>query len=650
MMMVIPFLLAAAAAAPADTATGNADAYYHYSLGHQARLSGDLSTALDEYRRALKLDPRAGAIHSDMARALAESGRVDEAVGEARLAVDLAPNEPDVRLMLAKTYELQARTRGGDAALRKAIVEYERVVALAPADGQTLWVLGTLYSQQGEHKDAARTWRKFVDLDPASFDAWVQLGKELLAQDDAAGAADALRKALAVDPNSARAYQSLAELYAQKGETDQAVLHYRKALQLDPAGLRTRLALGEVLLRANRAQEAANEADAVLLTDAHNRFALELKGRALRDLKRFDEASVLADKALVEDPRDLKTAYLKVTIAEGRRDFKAAAAALEAILARGHGDESGPEASSNDRVFLVHLGFAYQQLGRFADAAEAFGRAVALGTDADASLVSHRIEALTLARDLPKALVEVRAARVRFPKDVDLANDEAEVLRLQGDVDGAVRVLEALRRERPDDPAVLLALADLDQRAKRYQDAVAVLQRVRELQPGDMRALFQAGAALERLKRHDEAEALFRDALKVDPNAAPVLNYLGYMNADRGVRMEEAVGLIEKALAQDPENGAYLDSLGWALFRLDRLERAEATLRKALSKENRIPSAVMLDHLGDVLKRRGRVPEAIDYWNRALKGEDESGELDRPTVERKIREAQASLDAHNQKP
>ena len=100
-------------------------------------------------------------------------------------------------------------------------------------------------------------------------------------------------------------------------------------------------------------------------------------------------------------------------------------------------------------------------------------------------------------------------------------------------------------------------------------------------------------------------------------------------------------------MALDPENGAYLDSLGWALYRLDRLERAEAQLRKAVTKIG--TNGVVLDHLGDVLKRRGAVREALDYWRKALEGDDESDELDRTVVQRKIREAQAGLDAAQNK-
>jgi Flp pilus assembly protein TadD len=173
-----------------------------------------------------------------------------------------------------------------------------------------------------------------------------------------------------------------------------------------------------------------------------------------------------------------------------------------------------------------------------------------------------------------------------------------------------------------------------------------VLRRAREITPKDLGTLFQLGAVLERQKKSDEAEAVFRDALQIQPDSPPILNYLGYMNADRNVRVAEALELIQKAVALDPANGAYLDSLGWALYRSNKLDAAEESVRKALATQ--ASNAVILDHLGDILKARGRVAEALQSWQKALEGEDEEGELDRGSVARKIREAQAALAAQQQ--
>src|SRR2546428_4371610 len=213
---------------------------------------------------------------------------------------------------------------------------------------------------------------------------------------------------------------------------------------------------------------------------------------------------------------------------------------------------------------------------------------------------------------------------------------------------GALAIVQKVRQKDPRSVEVLVQVADFYQRAKQYPEAESALREARAIQPRDLRTLFQLGAVLEREKSHDAAEAVFREALAVQPDAAPILNYLGYMNADRGVRLEEAVNLLEKAVSLDPENGAYLDSLGWALYRVDRVERAEEQLRKAVTKMG--ANGVAMDHLGDVLKRRGAVRDALAYWRKALQGEDEGEELDRASVQRKIREAQAGLDAAQNKP
>jgi tetratricopeptide (TPR) repeat protein len=623
-----------------------AEAYYHFSLGLQARLIGDTDTSLDEYHKASKLDTGSAAIHVETARLLRESGRQDEALVEAKEAVRLEEDNPDAHLVLGQLYQHGAEGATAEQALRRAASEYETVVRLQPTDGGTILSLASVYNQLQEHKDAARVWQLFLALDPGNFDAQIQLGTELLAAGDSEAAAAALKRAVELQP-SARAYQKLGEIYALAQQSDQAILHYRKALEVDPANLRLRLALGDILHRARRYPEALAEAEAVLAADAKNRYALDLKGRALRDLKQFDPAEKAADEILAQDASDLKAAYLKITISEGRRDFTTAAAQLERILARDRAGEDPAEGASNDRVFLIHLGFAYQQQNRYADAAAAFGRAKRVAGEPDAALLGYHAEALLLAKDLDRALGETRSARTRFPQDPDLANLEATILREKGDLKGALAVVETLRQKSPEDPKVLVQVADFYRRARLFPEAEGALRKAHALEPKSVSVLFQLGAVLERQRRADDAEGIFRQALKLEPDSAPILNYLGYMNADRNVRVEEAVAFIEKALALEPGSGAYLDSLGWAQYRLNRLQPAEDNVRKALEKQ--AGSAVILGHLGDILQRRGHVEEALTCWQKALQGEDEEGELDRPGVERKIREAQTLLHAQDQK-
>jgi tetratricopeptide (TPR) repeat protein len=120
-----------------------------------------------------------------------------------------------------------------------------------------------------------------------------------------------------------------------------------------------------------------------------------------------------------------------------------------------------------------------------------------------------------------------------------------------------------------------------------------------------------------------------------DPLHAQALNYLGYMLADRGERLDESVTYIERALAIDPGNGAYLDSLGWADFKLNKLDLAETNLHRAA--EQRHHDSVIQDHVAQVLFKLGRYQEAVAAWERALAGDGE--QIDRSEIEGKIRAA-----------
>ena len=94
------------------------------------------------------------------------------------------------------------------------------------------------------------------------------------------------------------------------------------------------------------------------------------------------------------------------------------------------------------------------------------------------------------------------------------------------------------------------------------------------------------------------------------------LNYMGYMLADRGVRLDEALNYIKKAVELEPANGAYLDSLGWAYYKLGKYDLAEENLSKAVQHTPNDPT--VQDHLGDVYQKTGRLRQAAAHWERAL--------------------------------
>ena len=149
--------------------------------------------------------------------------------------------------------------------------------------------------------------------------------------------------------------------------------------------------------------------------------------------------------------------------------------------------------------------------------------------------------------------------------------------------------------------------------------------------PDHMGVLFQYGAMLERQALHAEAEKVFRQVIARNPEHGPTLNYLGYTLVERGGRLDEAVALLKRAVALDPFNGVYLDSLGWAYFKLNQLDLAEPNLRAAAEQLPR--DSVVQDHWGDLLAKRGRHADAVEAWRQALAGDGE--QIDRAEIERK---------------
>ncbi len=132
-----------------------------------------------------------------------------------------------------------------------------------------------------------------------------------------------------------------------------------------------------------------------------------------------------------------------------------------------------------------------------------------------------------------------------------------------------------------------------------------------------MRCCSSVGAMYERQKDYDKAEKTFRQVVDSDPSNASALNYLGYMLADRGVRLEEAQQLIERAMKLDPNNYAYLDSLGWVYYQQNKLPEAEQQLTRSVQLSSK--DATIHDHLGDVYFKQGKIKEAIAQWQSSLK-------------------------------
>ena len=252
-------------------------------------------------------------------------------------------------------------------------------------------------------------------------------------------------------------------------------------------------------------------------------------------------------------------------------------------------------------------------------------------------------DAILLSADLLEGLgqhdMAVDAYR-RVPRDAPAFHiaelGRAEALEESGKTDAAIEVLKGLAESHGDVSAVHVALGDALRRLERFEEAAAAYDRAIALfgedDPSQWGVYFARGITHERSDRWKQAEADFRKALELRPDQPQVLNYLGYSYVEKGENMDEALDLIERAVAAQPNSGYIVDSLGWVYFRLGRYEEAVEQLERATEL---IPTdPILTDHLGDALWAVGRAREARFQWRRALSFDPEAEEAER--IRRKL--------------
>ena len=630
---------------PAGIATASGDpvarAYAEFVLARQLEDQGDVDGAAAALQRAMKLDPRSAELSAELAGLYARQSRVREAIDAASAALAIDPGHGEANRVLGSIYASFAErdpegapAGGGQKGYRALAIEHlERSVKALPAPSAAGARLTTarLHMASGAYDKAIPVLRQLLADEPWLPQAVAMLAQAYIASGQTSDAIALLQEASTVEPAF---NETLASAYEKENRWSDAAAAYERAAADSPRdlSLKTRWAFALLSMPGNAG--AARARDLLLEVTKANPtegWPLYLLARAERAVGDLDASEAAARRLLAISPGSTSGAHALAQVFEARRQWPALIEALEPVAAAPARGREGDTA-----LILTHLGFAYLEVGRAADAVSAFERAAALDPG-DRDTRAYLARALVAAKQYQRALDVVRAARQASPKDSGLARLEADALKGLGRFDEGTSVLMTLAES---DVSAAQNLAEYYAEAHSYAEAAAVLsveigKAEANRRPVDVSVLFQYGAMLERQARYPDAERVFRQVLVRDPDHAPTLNYLGYTLVERGGRLDEAVSLIKRAVALDPHNGAYLDSLGWAYFKQNQLDLAEPNLRAAAAQMPR-DSAVQ-DHWGDLLAKRGRYAEAVEAWRRALAGDGE--QIERPAIERKISDA-----------
>jgi len=632
-LVALPVLAQNAAPAQPSAVRKNAaraDAYYNFTMGHiyeqqfEQTGAGEYATrALESYKKAYAVDPLSPIIGERLAEMYWKAQRVHEAVTEANEVLKRNPDDLPTHRLLALVYLRSLGDINGNniqsETIVKAIQEYNAVHRLDPSDQEvTIW-LARLYRLHSEPDKAESVLRDLLKDDPENDSGVEQLTQLLLDQNKAEEAIALLNGMIDRSP-SATLYDHLGDAYTQTHDFAKAEAAYRKAMDLDPAEISHLRGLAQTLLSEEKYSEALTayqKLSDMLPDDADTYLRI---AQIYRELHQLDKAEENLVKARQYAPGSLEVMYNEAMIYESQGRFEDAIRVLsDAVTGVKAQSKVLPSRRRSLAILYQQLGMLYRDTQNFQAAIYTFQELGHLGDEEDRRSRLMVMDTYRQARDLAKALQAGKEALAKYPDDTSIRSSLAMMLGEAQQPDEAIKLLQAGLKGGAGDRETYLNYAQIYERSHRFKEAEEAARKAESLavQPADNElAWLILGAIFERQKQYDKAEAEFKKVVDVNPKNAMVLNYYGYMLADRGIRLDEAHDLIQRALDLEPYNGAYLDSLGWAYYKQNKLDQAELTLRKAVERESHDPT--IREHLGDVLAKQGRTELAVAEWEKSL--------------------------------
>lgn len=616
--------------ASTDKMTPRGEAYYEFTMGHLYELQYEQTSqpdyatkAIEAYKKAYAVDPQSPIIGERLAEMYWKAQRVRDAVNEANEILKHDPNDLATHRLLGRIYLRSLGDINGAGVqsemVAKAIAEYAQVHRLDPSDQEASLWLSRLYRLHNEPDKAEQVLRKMLDDDPGNEAAAEQL-TQLLLDENKADDAIKLLEAMTANSSSATLFDLLGDAYTQNHDYARAEAAYRKAVDLDPSELNHLRGLGQTLLTEEKYQDALAVYQKLidLMPDDSDNYLNMAK--IYRELNQLDKAEEYLVKARQYNPGSLDVLFQEAMIYEGQGRYDDAIRVISDAIT-GVKAESTALPSNRHKLAVLYqeLGVLYREVQNYPAAIYTFQELGHLGEEEDHRARLLVMETYRQAKDMPKALQAGKDAMAKYPDDPAIKASVALLLGENQQTDDAVKLLESTLKGTSADREAYLNLSQVYEQGRRYSEAEKAARKAESMstEPQDNTvAWLLLGAVYEKQKQYDLAEDEFKKALQADPKNAQVLNYYGYMLADRGIRLDEAHDLIQRAVDQEPFNGAYLDSLGWVYYKQNKLEEAEAMLRKAVDHEPRDPTIRL--HLGDVLAKQGRMDLAAVEWEKSL--------------------------------
>jgi len=661
-----PVQIAAAKETDAATPPNRAQAYYHLALasGYEEKAISEgrpelVTRAIEEYKLALNADPGSPQLNLALANLYFRTGRTREAESTARGLLKSSPDDVEAHQLLGRIY-LRALSEGQNApsastpsgnVLNLAIAEFEKIVALQPKNVENRMVLGQLYTIKHDSKKAEEQFKTAQSMEPDSEEVVLNLARLYAESGNMEQAAKAIETVPAAN-RTAKMEDALGSTFEQLKRSKEAIAAYQRANGLEPGDPRTLEALAHALLSDNQLDEALKRYRELAEADPENPGALVRIGEIQRRQGKYEDALATIRKARKMDSGNLEAGYNEGLLLDVLGHYDEAAQAYgKMVELTSHANGAYTAEEKNNRgIFLERLGAVYHEQNKTAEAIATYQKMIDMGGEQAVRGYQSQVDTWRDAKQYDKAIEVSRKAVDANPKNRELKLVLAGELGDVGKTDEGLAQAKGLLANSSDDRPVWLALGQMYVRAHRWKEAEEALNKAEALttktdekkeKEERTTLLFMRGEWAERQKHYEPAEQFFRQALEMEPDNAMILNYLGYMLADKGKQLPEALKMIRKAVEQEPMNGAYLDSLGWVYFKMGEYELAEENLRQAVERDQTDPT--VHDHMGELYEKTGRFRMATAQWELSLEEFAKSAPVDVEQAE--VAKVQKKLDS-----
>ena len=622
-----------------DPETANkAEAYYRYAYAHYLEVNDDLEGALKYYKTALEKDPKSADIKIGVANIYHARQQDKEAL---QIIEEILKDNPDNTTALneyAQTCYDIASSSKDNSYLEKSVIALEKLKNLQPQQASVYAHLGKLYSLLGKNEKAVKSLTEYIKLQPGSFSAYESLAEIYEQNKDYKAAADVYAPLIEKGILDADLIIKILSLYQKLNDVSMVDALFQKSKDFlnDEAVL---IAFAGAYVSMDKSDKAEsiyailyknNPGDTKLVGDyvdvmEKNQGTLEAADFLENHLKMYGQSLVLG--------------YQLALLYEQVNQWDKSEKIIQNLIDTA--EKNKMSINSDDagmmKTLYVQLGFINQQKRKFKEAIEYYKKAE------EFSQLDPKIEfmfAYSYFQDkqYDKAIEALDKGEIKSDDKATFEILRAQIFDAKGEHSQAIKLLKELFAKDSTNTKYLFALAQIYEQIKDYPSAEKLLLAYVQKNDKDEHIYFMLGAINERQKKYKDAEGYFKKALSLKPDYADALNYLGFMLVDRGERLNESMKYIEKALELDKDNGAYLDSLGWGYYKLNKLDLAAEYLKKAtlIYPEN----AVIYDHLGDVYFKQGKFKEAVTQWELALKNKND--EIDAEQVNKKIKDASAT--------